>query len=150
MSSTHVGQRPRNHVTLEVIGVASTGDPRQDLDFIRVYPDGTRAGGPPWFRVPRRQVFVVTDVDWQYNLGAPGQIQTFRIFIENLADPTISTRVFESTIVLNNQGQGGISESMTSGFVVSSEGRIIVDTFPGGGVISHVIIRGYLMTAAAR
>jgi hypothetical protein len=51
--------------------------------------------------------------------------------------------------VLNNQGQGGISESMTSGFVVSSAGRIVVDTFPGGGVISHVIIRGYLMTATS-
>ena len=62
---------------------------------------------------------------------------------------TISNRVFESTIVLNNQGQGGISESMTSGFVVSSAGRIVVDTFPGGGVISHVIIRGYLMTTTS-
>ena len=86
-------------------------------------------------------------MDWQYNLGAGGQVQTFRIFIENLADPTISNRVFEFTIVLNNQGQGGISESMTSGFVVSSAGRIVVDIFPGGGVISHVIIHGYLMTA---
>ncbi|MDQ3852260.1 MAG: hypothetical protein M3299_05440 [Thermoproteota archaeon] len=88
-------------------------------------------------------------MDWQYNLGAAGQIQTFRVFIENLADPTISNRVFESTIVLNNQGQGGISESMTSGFVVSSADRIVVDTFPGGSVISHVIIRGYLMTATS-
>ena len=88
-------------------------------------------------------------MDWQYNLGAAGQIQTFRIFIENIVDPTISNRVFESTIVLNNQGQGGISESMTSGFVVSSAGRIVVDTFPGGGVISHVVIRGYLMTTTS-
>jgi hypothetical protein len=149
MSSTHLGQPPTNHVTLEAIGVANTGDPRQDLDFVRIYQDGTSASGPPWFRVPGGQVFVVTDVDWQYNLGAAGQIQTFRIFIENLADPSISNRVFESTIVLNNQGQGGISESMTSGFVVSSAGRIVVDTFPGGGVISHIIIRGYLMTAAS-
>jgi hypothetical protein len=149
MSSTHIGQRPMNHVTLEAIGVANTGDPIQDLDFIRINQDGTRPAGPPWFRVPRRQVFVVTDVDWQYNLGTAGQVQTFRVFIENLADPKISNRVFESTIVLNNQGQGGISENMTSGFVVSSAGRIVVDTFPGGGVISHVIIRGYLMTATS-
>ena len=146
MSTTHTGQSPRNHVTLETIRVGNTGDPKQDLDFIRINQDGTRPGGPPWFRVPTGQVLVVTDVDWQYNLGTAGQIQTFRIFIENLADPTISNRVFESAIVLNNQGQGGISESMTSGFVVSSAGRIVVDTYPGGGVISHVIIRGYLMT----
>ena len=147
MSTAHTGQQPSNHVTLETIRVKDTWDPKQDLDFIRINQDGTRPAGPPWFRVPTGQVFVVTDVDWQYNLGAAGQIQTFRVFIENLADPTISNRVFESTIVLNNQGQGGISESMTSGFVVSSAGRIVVDTFPGGGVISHVIIRGYLMTA---
>jgi hypothetical protein len=147
MSTAHTGQQPSNHVTLETIRVEDTGDPKQDLDFIRINQDGTRPAGPPWFRVPTGQVFVVTDVDWQYNLGAAGQVQTFRVFIENLADPTISNRVFESTIVLNNQGQGGISESMTSGFVVSSAGRIVVDTSPGGGVISHVIIRGYLMTA---
>jgi hypothetical protein len=126
--------------------VANTGDTKQDLDFLRINQDGTKAGGPPWFRVPSQQVLVVTDVDWQYNLGTAGQIQTFRIFIENLADPKISNRVFESVIILNSEGQGGISESMTSGFVVSSAGRIVVDTFPGGGVISHVIIRGYLMT----
>ncbi|HEY1247387.1 MAG TPA: hypothetical protein VGE97_00220 [Nitrososphaera sp.] len=146
MSSTHIGQRPGNHVILDVIRVANTGDTKQDLDFLRINQDGTKAGGPPWFRVPSQQVLVVTDVDWQYNLGTAGQIQTFRIFIENLADPKISNRVFESVIILNSEGQGGISESMTSGFVVSSAGRIVVDTFPGGGVISHVIIRGYLMT----
>ena len=149
MSTAHTGQQPSNHVTLETIHVENTGDPKQDLDFIRINQDGTRPACPPWFRVPTGQVFVVTDVDWQYNLGAAGQVQTFRVFIENLGDPTISNRVFESTIVLNNQGQGGISESMTSGFVVSSEGRIVVDTFPGGGVISHVVIRGYLMTTTS-
>ena len=46
-------------------------------------------------------------------------------------------RVFESTITLNNEGRGGISEAMTSGFIVSSKGRIVVDSYPGGGVISH-------------
>jgi hypothetical protein len=131
-------------VVLESVGAASTG-----LDFIRINPDGTRAlPTPPWFRVPRRQVLIVTDVDWQYNLGNAGGIQTFRIFIKNIADPSIMNRVFESTIVLNSQGQGGISEPMTSGFIVSSGGRIVVDTFPGGGVISHIIIRGYLTVAS--
>jgi hypothetical protein len=45
---------------------------------------------------------------------------------------------------VNQEGQGRISESMTSGFIVSPTDRMIVDTFPGGGVISHLIIRGYL------
>ncbi len=64
------------------MGVNSTEDTLQDLDFRRINPDGTAMPGPPWFRVPAGQVFVVTDVDWQYNSGSTGGIQTFRIFIE--------------------------------------------------------------------
>jgi hypothetical protein len=131
-------------VTLEVVGVANTGDPTKDLDFIRILPDGTSPPSPPYFRVPSGELLVVTDVDWQYNLGTPGDIQTLRLFIENVAHPRVRRRVFESTVVLNGKGQGGTSESMTSGFAVSSRGRIVVDSFPGGGKISHVILRGYL------
>jgi hypothetical protein len=47
MSTAHTGQRPSNHVTLETIRVANTGDPKQDLDFIRINQDGTRPAGPP-------------------------------------------------------------------------------------------------------
>jgi hypothetical protein len=147
MANTHMDQPPSSHVTLESIGVSSTGDTLQDLDFRRINPDGTAMPGPPWFRVPAGQVFVVTDVDWQCNLGSSGGVQTFRIFTENLAsEPNLRERrrVFESTITLNNEGRGGISEAMTSGFIVSSKGRIVVDSYPGGGVISHIIIRGYL------
>jgi hypothetical protein len=147
MANTHMGQPSSSHVTLESIGVNSTGDTLQDLDFRRINPDGTAMPGPPWFRVPAGQVFVVTDVDWQYNSGSTGGVQIFRIFIENLAsEPHYRERrrVFESTITLNNEGRGGISEAMTSGFIVSSKGRIVVDSYPGGEVISHIIIRGYL------
>jgi len=124
-----MGQPPSNHVTLEAIGVTD------GLDFIRINADGTRE--PSAFRVPAGRVFVVTDVDWQYNSGAPQSRQTFRIFNR-------SFRVFESAVILNDSGDGGISEAMTSGFVVSSAGRISVDVSPGGGVINHIIIRGYL------
>ena len=139
------GSSATNLVTLEVIGVNNTGDTRIDLDFVRIFPDGTVPPGPPWFRVPPNYLLIVTDADWQYNLGEPGRIQTFRIFIENIAEPSICSRVFESTITLNGNGEGGISESMTSGFAVSSKGRMTVDCMPGGGVISHIILRGYLI-----
>jgi hypothetical protein len=56
--------------------------------------------------------------------------------------------VFESTIALNREGNGGISETMTAGFVVASSVRLAVDTFPGGGQIQHAIFRGYLVPAA--
>jgi hypothetical protein len=145
MTGTHLDQAPSDHVVLEVIGVADTGDPRKDLDFFRVHPDASMTpSGPAGFRVPSGQVLVVTDVDWQYNLGSPGGMQTFRCFVENLTDPGVARRVFESTVILNNDGQGGASEGMTAGFMVSSAARITVDTSPGGGKISHVILRGYL------
>ena len=128
MANTHMGQPSSSHVTLESISVNSTGDTLQDLDFRESIQTGLLCQVPPWFRVPTGQVFVVTDVDWQYNSGSTGGIQTFRIFIENLAsEPHYRERrrVFESTITLNNEGRGGISEAMTSGFIVSSKGRIV-------------------------
>ena len=131
MSMTHMGQRPSEHVTLEVFGGAG------GLDFHRIKGDGSIDPVRPW-RVPDGKVLVVTDVDWQYNSGAPGGRQTFRIFVQG-------RRVFESTIMLNDSGDGGISEGMTSGFVISSSpGRFSVDVSPGGGNINHIIIRGYL------
>jgi hypothetical protein len=130
MANTHMGQPPKNHVTLESVG---TG---QGLDFVRINPDGTPADED--FRPPSGKVLVVTDVDWQYNAGPPESRQTFRIFIND--DRT----VFESTVILNHQGSGGASEAMTSGFVVSSGIRITIDVSPGGGVINHAIVRGYL------
>jgi hypothetical protein len=148
MSNTHLGQPPANHVLLESIGVASTGDPATDLDFFRTLPDGsTTPSGPAGFRVPARQVLIITDVDWQY-AGSPGTSQTFRIFIKSLKDSNSpGRRVFESTIELDGEGNGGISEAMTAGFVVSSEVRLAVDTSPGGGKIQHVLLRGYLVPA---
>jgi hypothetical protein len=110
------------------------------IEFVRIHPDGSRDPVPPDFRVPAGKVFVVTDVDWQYGGGQPRQAQTFRIFIRGNDIP----RVFESTIILNDSGEGGISEGMTSGFVVASGSALCVDTFPGGGQIQHVVIRGYL------
>jgi hypothetical protein len=46
--------------------------------------------------------------------------------------------------MLNHQGDGGTSEAMTSGFVVSSGSRLAIDVYPGGGVLNHAMIRGYL------
>jgi len=134
-------------VLLEAIGVANTGDPSRDLDFFRTLPDGAMTpSGPAGFRVPTGDVLVITDVDWQYS-GSPGSSQTFRVFIKPLNGDDDGRRVFESTITLDREGHGGISEAMTSGFVVSSNVRLAVDTSPGGGKIQHVLLRGYLVSA---
>jgi hypothetical protein len=147
MSNSHMGQPASHHVLLEAIGVANTGDPSKDLDFFRTLPDGTMTpSGPAGFRVAAGDVLVITDVDWQYS-GAPGNSQTFRVFIKPLKGDDPGRRVFESTITLDGEGHGGISEAMTTGFVVSSNVRLAVDTYPGGGKIQHVLLRGYLISA---
>jgi hypothetical protein len=125
-------------VMLEIIGVA------EGTDFSRILPDATSAD---IFRVPEGMVFVVTDVDWQYNSGDPGERVTLRLFIERLDDPETYHRVFESTIILNSEGEGGISEAMTTGFAVSSEAKLALDVFGAGGNLEHTIVRGYLIPA---
>jgi hypothetical protein len=125
-----MGQPPKNQVTLESMG---TG---HGEDFVRINPDGTPEDED--FRPPAGKVLVVTDVDWQYNSGPPDSRQTFRIRINE--DRTS----FESTVMLNHQGDGGTSEAMTSGFVVASGSKLVVDVYPGGGVLNHVMVRGYL------
>jgi hypothetical protein len=102
--------------------------------------------GPEGFRVPNGEVLVITDVDWQY-AGSPGSSQTFRVFIKPLKDVGAGRRVFESTITLDREGRGGVSEAMTTGFIVSSNVRLAVDTTPGGGQLQHALLRGYLMPA---
>jgi hypothetical protein len=145
---THLGQPVSQHVTLESIGVATTGDPTKDLDFFRILPDATiTPGGRTGFRVPSGQMLIITDIDWQY-AGSPGSAQTFRVFITPLNGDTPGRRVFASTIALNKEGNGGISETLTAGFVVSPSVRLVVDTFPGGGQIQHAVLRGYLVPAA--
>ena len=135
--TTHMGQTPDNHVTLNPIGGSAAR-------FSRIGPDGLPLGSD--FTVPAGQVFVVTDVDWQFGGGPRRGTVTLSIFLRPIADPAEDgNRVFESTIVLSNDGKGGISESMTSGFVVSSAGYMHVETDGGGGgTLSHMVIRGYL------
>ncbi len=155
MASTHVGQPATELVTLELVGGITGGCGRDLLDFLRILPDGRIQSGPGGlgWRVPKAKVLVVTDVDWQYvhpeHERAAGRIQILRLFIENLKDPALGgRRAFESTVTLSGVGEGGASESMTTGFVLSSAARICPDVFPGpdGGPfgLQHLILRGYL------
>jgi len=131
-----------NHVMLEIVGGLIGGCEPDQTDFVRLLPDGTSGGV---FRVPSGKLLIITDVDWQYNLGGPDQKQTLRLSLENFTTPFMRIRVAESTITLNSSGQGGTSEHMTTGLMVSSAAKICVDASPGGGVIEHVILRGRLI-----
>lgn len=144
------------HVTLEASDGVKGGCGAALLDFVRNLPDGTKdninVNPSGAFRIPKGKVLVVTDVDWQYvhpnGAAGAGAIQVLRLFIENLADPNETRRYFASTITLSSLGQGGISESMTSGFIVSSKARICPNVSPGPTGppfgLQHLIVRGYL------
>ena len=143
------------HVVLELVGGSGGGCGDAQLDFLRNLPNGTRqsgAGGLGW-RVPAGKALVITDVDWQYvhpqGAAAAGKIEVLRLFVENLADDSNTQREFESTITLSSQGEGGVSEAMTSGIVVSSKARICPDVSPGPrgppAGLQHLILRGYLI-----
>jgi len=139
---------PPEIVVLEVVGGASGGCGPASLDFVRVLPDGSSS--PGFFRVPEGRLLVVTDADWQYaHATRANKMEILRLFIENLADPSQDRRAFESTILLNADGEGGISEHMTTGLVVSSQARICPDLFPGPlgppSGLQHLIIRGYMV-----
>ena len=123
---------------------------------MRVLADGNLQGGPGGlgWRVPAGEALVITDVDWQYihpqGAAEAGRIQVLRLFVENLATPINTRRAFESAITLGSLGEGGVSEAMTTGFVVSSKARVCPDVFPGPQGppfgLQHLILRGYLIS----
>ena len=143
------------NVVLEVVGGMNGGCGPSKLDFVRVLADGNSQNGPGGlgWRVPAGKALVITDVDWQYihpqGAAAAGQIQVLRLFVENLATPINTRRAFESAITLGSLGEGGVSEAMTTGFVVSSKARVCPDVFPGPqgppSGLQHLILRGYLI-----
>jgi hypothetical protein len=152
---SHLGQPVAQHVTLELVGGMKGGCGPAKLDFVRVLPDGNTESTPEGlgYRVPEGKLLVVTDVDWQYvhpkRAEAAGQIQVLRLSVENFAKPENKRRAFESTVTLSSQGEGGTSQSMASGFVVSAKARICPDVFPGPqgppSGLQHLIVRGYLI-----
>jgi hypothetical protein len=136
---------PRDIVTLEMYGNAKDGCAETKVDFRRSYPDGTVSADS--FRVPEGKALVVTDVDWYYTSGLAGAAQVLSVVVENIADRAKRRRAFESTVRLGPDGVGGISEHMTTGFVVRSSARLCAETRNGpiGSPLRlSVLLRGYL------
>jgi hypothetical protein len=126
------------------------------VGFQRNLSDGTRDAAVDHWLVPVNHALVVTGVDWQYRhdsgAGAAGFRQSFRLLVQNIAEPEKLEGMFCSTIILGSQGEGGISEALSTGFVVSDKGRLVAETFgylasPG---LSEVYVRGYLIHCDSR
>ena len=149
---THLRQPSDQLVVLQsASGDSGCGASTAGLTFRRVFQDGTGALQP--FQMPPDRSLVITDVDWQYRhpngAAAGGRRIVLRLFLQNLADPSRQESVFESTILLNAEGEGGASEAMTAGFVMTEAAQLCVDTGeePKGPPfgLQHAILRGYLL-----
>lgn len=144
-----------NFVVLELVGGVNGGYGASKLEWVRNLDDGNGDGGPGGvgWRVPAGQALLITGVDWSYNhpqgASAAGTRQIFRLFLQNLADESLARRVYESSILLGSQGEGGIGEALNIGFILSSKARLGPDVFPGPVGppygINHAIVRGYLI-----
>ncbi|MBD3392244.1 MAG: hypothetical protein GF418_09270 [Chitinivibrionales bacterium] len=156
---THIGRSAEEHVTLGLVRGMAEGCGRPLYDFVRILPDGSslKGGDGLGYRIPADRNLIVTDVDWQYThpkrAEAAGKTQVLRLFVQNRSDRTEQARVFESTVTLSSQGEGGASERMTTGFVISSAARICPEVVPGpdgppSGLL-HMILRGYFIPATA-
>jgi len=129
-SDTHVGRPTSDLVTLNRLGGGS---------LQRVSGDGVAEGTE--FTVPAGQVFVATDLSWTAG-GDPasvaGNTATFRL----LNGPSI---VHLATSTLGSNGQGGSSESMTTGVVYSAGSHVRWLTTTAGAF--DVTVHGYLIAA---
>jgi hypothetical protein len=148
---THMGQPANQMVVLQneqrssspCVNVSGTAE-----DFLRVLPNGFRE--PAFFRIPAGKDLVITDFDWSYDdpdgAGAAGRRIVLRLWIANTANLAGNHPVALSTIILNDEGKGGGSEHLTSGFVLSSQAMICVDRDGApAGAFGPVDIRGYLV-----
>ncbi|OYW10031.1 MAG: hypothetical protein B7X34_05505 [Acidobacteriia bacterium 12-62-4] len=98
------------------------------------------------FEIPAGRYLVITDVDWQFRalLKPARQNVTLRLSVALLDDLTNSQIVHQSTLLLDDFGYGGISEALTTGFVVDESATLIWHSNPES-VVSHVLLRGYLI-----
>jgi hypothetical protein len=145
----HTGVPARDHVVLEMVAGTrdGCGAGAARVEFTRTFPDATTGELP--FRVPTGRLLVVTEVDWFYYDGAPGQSQVLRLLIESLQEAGRKRKVLESIVQLGPAGSGGANVRMTSGFTVSSKARLCVEVSPGPFLspsrVSNILLRGYLV-----
>jgi hypothetical protein len=141
-SQTHVGQPPGRLIVLKW----ETGRPGNSLELVK--SDGTHV---PDFNVPIGQKLIITDVNWYYAHVHKGEYISLMLYVQNRSVPTRKELVYESQALRYDRGGGvaggGANESMTTGFAVSSQGKIEVGIAAPSGEQPHtiVILRGYLI-----
>jgi hypothetical protein len=127
VSKAHTKQDPRTHIVLTREPSVPGGCGLQNSEFFQIFPNGQKATSP--FRIPNRQLLVVTDVDWWLaNFqppDAPGYSTYFELALEHQAGAHFTHyRAFRDVGITDPQDRLGRSVSMTTGFVVSPGTRI--------------------------
>lgn len=136
---THLGIRPEDHVVLERIG-----DETQYGAWQRTFPNGTSVSP---FLIPEGRLLVITDVACRIRVSEtpPSSNINVTLLLARLEDLQQSVPVHWSTILLDANGSGGVSESAASGFIANEEVTIIWEQDAGGDAEPGFILRGYLM-----
>lgn len=148
---THLGQPVDRLIALQ--NVENSSSPCANItgtaeDFVRILPNGLKLSG--FFRIAPGESLIVTDFDWSYDhpdgASAAGRRIVLRLWVADLTNLAASNVVTSSTMFLNDEGKGGISEHLTGGFAVSSQSAICVDRDGAPSNVSGPInVRGYLL-----
>jgi len=143
---SHLGVPPNDHVTLQ--WQCNVGTPT------RLLPDGERVED---FAIPRRQLLVITDLDWRVSVSDGGIGQNFigELHLTNGAG-LVAYPYLNYVQLLQNRGY--LSDHLTGGLTLNSD--VVLDNgafthprltvfgvAPGNDEISscNVILRGYLV-----
>ena len=134
-SATHLGRKASEMVSLSG-NFTTTGE----IFFLRTLPDGTSTS----FTIPAGKVFIITDVNWQIDVGNPGTVARLLLRIENLANPIFIRNVHNSVLTLNSAGVNGVNGRLGAGIVVSSAAKITAHLTTPTGAFNSLFLIGYL------
>ena len=135
-AATHLGIKASDFVSLSGLFDASG-----NIFFLRTLPNGTSAT----FSVPAGKVLVITDIQWQIASGNPGDVARLTLNVENLVNPALFRKVYNSVLTLNTAGVNGSNERLTAGILVSSAAQVRANLTVPTGALGGLFLIGYLV-----
>ena len=135
-SATHLGRKASEFVSL-----SGLFDMSGNVFFLRSLPNGDATP----FTVPAGKVLVITDIQWQIDSGNPGTVSRLALNVENVANPGLTRRVYNSVLTLNTAGVNNVTDSLTSGILVSSAAQLKANLTIPTGALGGLFLIGYLV-----
>lgn len=135
-AATHLGRKASDFVSLSGLFDASG-----NIFFLRTLPNGTATS----FTIPAGKMLVITDIHWQITAGNAGDVARLTLFIDNLVNPALTRKVYNSVLTLNTAGVNGSNERMTAGILVSSAATIRPTLTTPTGALGGLFLIGYLV-----